>query len=114
MFTGRKLTNKFGIYDWKVTVFFNDYTYSQINYKGIQSDVWVKWTWKWVVVITWTLILDPGFCVIALHRLDSTSAACDCLVVISIVVYGTEYTLPHANNEQCTGHAGYYTLYVAL
>jgi hypothetical protein len=49
--------------------------------------------------------------IIALHRLDSTSAVCDGLVVISIVViYGTEYTLPHSshsNNEQCTGHAGY-------
>jgi hypothetical protein len=56
-------------------------------------------------------ILDAGFCIIALHRLDSTSAACDGFVVISIVViYGTEYTLlhsSHANNEQCTGHAGY-------
>jgi hypothetical protein len=48
-------------------------------------------------------ILDAGFCIIALHRLDSTSAACDGLVVISIVVIdGTEYTLPHSshsNNE---------------
>jgi hypothetical protein len=31
-------------------------------------------------------ILDAGFCIIALHHLDSTSAACDGLVVISIVV----------------------------
>jgi hypothetical protein len=56
-------------------------------------------------------MLDAGFCIIALHRLDSTSAACDGLVVISIVViYISEYTLPHsshANNEQCTGHAGF-------
>jgi hypothetical protein len=63
------------------------------------------------VVVIWTLILDPGFCIIALHCLDSTSAACDGLVVISIVViYGTEYTLPHSshsNNEQCTGYVGY-------
>jgi hypothetical protein len=29
-------------------------------------------------------ILDAGFSVIALHRLDSTSAACDGLMVISI------------------------------
>jgi hypothetical protein len=65
-----------------------------------------------VVAITWTLILDPGswildagFCIIALHHLDSTSAECDNLVVISIVVIcGTVCTLPHSshsNNEQC-------------
>jgi hypothetical protein len=24
-----------------------------------------------------------------------------------VVIYGTEYTLPHANNKLCTGHAGY-------
>jgi hypothetical protein len=51
-------------------------------------------------------ILDAGFCIIALLRLDSTSAACNGLVVISIpvvIIYGTEYTLPHsshASNEQ--------------
>jgi hypothetical protein len=46
-------------------------------------------------------ILDPGFWINALHRLDSISAACDGLVVISIVViYGTEYTLPFQPYKQ--------------
>jgi hypothetical protein len=62
---------------------------------------------------SWTL--DSGFCIIGLHRLDSTSAAGDGLVAISRIVvtcsYGTEYTLSHwhrshANNEQCIEHAG--------
>jgi hypothetical protein len=43
---------------------------------------------------SWTQ--DVGFCIIGLHRLDSTSAAGDGLVAISgvVVIYGTEYTLP--------------------
>jgi hypothetical protein len=41
LFTGKKLTNKFV---WLKSVFFTDY--SQINYKGIQSEVWEKWTWR--------------------------------------------------------------------
>jgi hypothetical protein len=32
-------------------------------------------------------ILDPGFCIIALHRLDSTSPARDGLVVIIVTGY---------------------------
>jgi hypothetical protein len=54
----------------------------------------------------WSWMLDDGFCIIGLYRLDSTSAAgIDGVVVI----YKTEYTLPHsshANNEQCIGGRG--------
>jgi hypothetical protein len=39
-----------------------------------------------VVGITWMLILDPGFWIIGLHRLDSISAAGDGLVAISLRV----------------------------